>query len=317
MRLSRAARPLAALAAVAAFVGIGMASIASASGPMTDGYYACSFTTGLDCQPATLPTVTETATVTATATETVTASPSPTPSDPPPAKRLVGESFGGNVSGSTAAFPEQTLGRYFFSGAPGTFEATAGLQATKPGETLIISFKLAPAGVTAGTYDATIKTAFASWAASGHEVIWAYEHEPENNGFTPAAFQAAYAHILQLAKAYPALKSTFIIMGDDVRTGVADQWAVQGTDYIGLDTYQLSNESPDLAWAAKFGKPILFPEFGDGPAGSVTTDASALAFAQAFVAGWNDSVAGGAWFNGNNNSLANLPNTLAYLRTLP
>lgn len=298
---------------VAAFVVGIFGFVAHASGPMTDGYYACSFTTGVDCQPTTIPTVTATATV--TATETISASPSPTvsvtPSSPPPAKPLLGESFGGNVSGSTAAFPEQQIGRYFFSGAPGPL--STGLKA---GETIIVSFKLDPAGVIAGTYDTTIKAAFASWATSGHPIIWAYEHEPENNGFTPAAFAQAYAHLLALAKPYP-IKSAVIIMGDDVRTGVADTWYVPGTDYIGLDTYQLSNESLDLAWAKSKGKPVLFPEFGDGPAGSVTTDASALAYAKAFVAGWDTSVAGGCWFNGNNNLLANLPSTLAYLRTLP
>jgi PKD repeat protein len=111
----------------------------------------------------------------------------------------VGTTFGSNYKGVyKSTYAPIKVQRVFFTGAPQVFGAvyTEG-DLTDPIHT-VVSFKLSPQSVLAGTHD----TLLANWAASfptDRRIDWTFIHEPENqiqNGdFTFAQYRDAFIRI--------------------------------------------------------------------------------------------------------------------------
>lgn len=313
------------IGSLAVALTVGGISVASADSQQADGNYACSFTGSFNCTPAVLPTVTTTATVTATATTTVTetptSSPSPTQTQAP---FILGTSFGGSdaaaVNATETQFPEQDLGRYYFSANPDTFANTPGLAAIPTTEPIIISFKYPVASTVSGANNAAFTTVLRDWNATGRTIYWTWQHEADDpaKGIAQSDFVAGWNQLLSVeaANPNPNVHSLSILMGAALNNGhgPTDGWYVSGVDYIGFDCYFTNSEQAAEAYAVAKGKGLFIPEFGDTVSPG-QTDAQAKAFAQAFMADLTPVVLGAAWYNAGNNDLSKFPNTLAYLRS--
>jgi|GEM_PF-1649173 len=243
------------------------------------------------------------------------------------ARLLVGASFGGTtvtaINTTTALFPNATVGRYYFSGNPGTYESTP-LSAIPSGETIFVSFKTTVATVESGAYNAAFTSILQDWNASGRTIYWTWQHEADisTSGIAAADYVAGWSQLLAVEAANPApnVHSMSILTGSALNTnaphGPLGQWYVP-TDAIGFDVYNLTQEPLAEAYANTVGKPLAFPEFGNVIAPNPTTDAAALAFAQSFIANLTPNVFAAAWWNSLGTSLTGKPLTTAYLGTLP
>lgn len=160
--------------------------------------------------------------------------------------------------------------------------STFGLLGTRSG---MVSFKLPPAAVLAGSYDAAFRTWFAA-APTDHPTWWTYYHEPDSahaKGALPdlAQYRSAYARVARLARAAgnPQLRSTLVLTGFAGQPGsgrrIQDYWPGSDlTDVIAWDVYngwatrQGSYGDPtdvvadDRAASAAVGKPWAVAEFG-------------------------------------------------------
>ncbi len=290
---------MAAAGALVAAVGVGFAVTANSSSTLVDGNYACTFASGLDCQPTPIPTITETqtATVTATETTTVTASPSPTATV---AKVLTGTSGPG-----LAVWPNAPAVRTYWGGLPST-----ALPSAPAGAVLFVSFKTAPADI--GPF-------IDAWQASGRTVYWTWHHEPDNGDMTGAAFVSETNALLAQAATHPHsnVHSMTILTANSLVVGNADQYYVPGVDVIGFDDYNLNNEPKCEAYATAHGKRLIFGEVGNVLNGATDTDAQALAFAQSFWGALDSNVLAALWWSGSTNTLVGKPLTTAFLSSQP
>jgi hypothetical protein len=104
--------------------------------------------------------------------------------------------------------------------------------------------------VAAGNYDSQ----FAAFATSvgNHPMMLTWNHEPENDGYSPATFKAGFERFYDVVKtANPAIQVGVIWMAwmfDPTNTGTADvdQWspAANKMDFGGIDHYNTYNFPP-------------------------------------------------------------------------
>lgn len=199
-------------------------------------------TYGTAASPA--PTASTSPTASPSASPTATPSPSPTATPP----LLCGAAFKPEAEGETyqeaLAREDRLLGgldvvRDYYTSVPswpGRVDT-----GTRPA---IVSLKLKPADVLAGTYDTRLREWFAG-APATRDTYWVYFHEPEDNiergEFTAADYRAAWRHLAALADATgnPRLYATLVIMGYSVETPSGRNWRDY---YPGRDTIDV------LAW---------------------------------------------------------------------
>jgi hypothetical protein len=207
------------------------------------------------------------------------------PSATKPGPTQYGASFqtaNGESYQAALARTDKTLGhldvvRVFYPEAPDPWPGKA------PGRNVMVSFKLPPRDVIAGTFDKSMKHWFAS-APRNVDVYWSYWHEPENDieagTFTAAEFKAAFAHLDRLAAQAnnPRLKATVILQSFTTRPGSGRNWRdyvppVKRFDILAWDVYNRSSTEtpyqvpPDLLDAAlaaskSVGKPFAVAELG-------------------------------------------------------
>ena len=240
---------------------------------------------------------------------------------------LVGSAFGGTsvtaINTTTALFPNATVGRYYFAGNPGTYEATP-LASIPGGETIFVSFKTTVSTVESGAYNAAFAAILQDWNASGRTIYWTWQHEADSpsSGIAHADYVAGWNQLLSVEAANPSpnVHSMSILTGSALNTnaphGPLSQWYVPA-DAVGFDVYNLTQEPLAETYATSVAKPLAFPEFGNVVAPNTTTDAAALTFAQAFIAALTPNVFAVAWWNSAGTTLTGKPLTTAYLRTLP
>lgn len=134
---------------------------------------------------------------------------------------------------------DQTLGRLdlvrvFYPGPPDPWPGKA------PGRNVVVSFKLDPAEVVAGQFDAQMREWFAS-APRVADVYWCLWHEPEDDiaagAFTAAQFTAAFEHLDKLADAVenPRLRSTVILQSYSTRAASGRDWRTYLPDPANVD----------------------------------------------------------------------------------
>jgi hypothetical protein len=292
-------------------------SLGSGLGPSPSG--SDSSSPSVTPSPTVTPSQTPSPTSTPTSTPTVTPSPSPsvTPSSPPPpATALIGGSVGGSLSALEAGFPNMGVVRFFYPGAPPVW---GGSIATIPsGQVIFVSFNYDVASTATGGSDAAFTQVLQSWAASGRQIYWTWQHEADDpaKAIPQAAYQAGWAHLLADAGAVnaPNLHSMSILMGIAL-TGVhgsVEGWYVPGVDVLGFDCYYLNTELLAEQYAASKHQPVAFPEFGAAIGGS--PDPASAVFAQQFITALNSNTIGAVWFNNYGNNLSSHPMTLAVLR---
>lgn len=118
---------------------------------------------------------------------------------------------------------------------------------------VVVSFKLLPQRVLAGTYDDAMRNWFAT-APHDRQVWWVYWHEPENDiqagRFTAKDYRAAFAHLDQLAdEAHnPMLRTTQVLMDWTLDINSGRNWRdyYPGVDVIDVqawDQYNYVNDS--------------------------------------------------------------------------
>ena len=130
----------------------------------------------------------------------------------------------------------------------------------------MVSFKLPPADVAAGSYDSTLKRWFDK-APRNIDVYWSFWHEPENDiqdgTFTAADYKAAFVHLDKLADTAdnPRLKSTVILQSYSTRPESGRNWRNYmpnpgHVDVLAWDVY--SRPSPEAGYQVP-------PDLLDGP----------------------------------------------------
>jgi hypothetical protein len=241
-------------------------------------------------------------------------SAAPTPGHVRVGVRVVGST----LTATEAAFPEQTIARYFWNGAPHTFEGTA-LTRLPAGEPVMLSFNDPPS-------DATFKTLLTDWDRQGRLVIWAYYHEPEAGvkfgHITLSGWKSTMSRLIhdQQSLSVPNVRSSEYLMGwtDDPQSGRnINDWLVPGIQVMGFDTYtELRWVGMNVAFGDAHHLPVVFPELGANCAGRTMSDAASATFVKQAYALMDDNVLGFAWFDGGTNALSTRPLTLAALRSL-
>ncbi len=109
-----------------------------------------------------------------------------------------------------------------------------------PGRDVIVSFRLDPARVLAGDYDAYMRNWFASVPISLN-VYWTNYHEPEDEieagRFTASEYRTSFAHLNRLAReaANPRLKSTVVLMSWSARPASGRKWRSYVPDPASID----------------------------------------------------------------------------------
>jgi len=242
------------------------------------------------------------------------------PSAPPftyTGRAMIGSSTGGSVSATQARFPNMQVVRFYYPGAPTVWGgAIAGVRSD---QVIFVSFKYDVATTAAGGSDAAFAHVLQSWAASGRQIYWTWQHEADNpsKGISQAAYRAGWAHLLADASAVHAsnLHSMSILMGVALNGshGPVEGWYVPGVDVLGFDCYYLGTEGLAEQYAAAKHKRVAFPEFGAGVGGS--SDPVSAAFAEQFISGLDGNAIAAVWFNNYGNELSSHPQTLAVLRS--
>ena len=150
--------------------------------------------------------------------------------------------------------------RVFYPGDPDPWPGKA------PGRNVIVSFKLPPADVAAGSYDSMMKRWFDK-APRNIDVYWSFWHEPENDiqdgTFTAADYKAAFVHLDKLADTAdnPRLKSTVILQSYSTRPESGRNWRNYmpnpgHVDVLAWDVY--NRPSPEAGYQVP-------PDLLDGP----------------------------------------------------
>jgi len=230
---------------------------------------------------------------------------------------MIGSSTGGSVSATQARFPNMQVVRFYYPQAPSVWGgAIAGVRSD---QVIFVSFKYDVAATAAGGSDAAFAHVLQSWAASGRQIYWTWQHEADNpsKGISQAAYRAGWAHLLADAAAVhaPNLHSMSILMGVALNGshGPVEGWYVPGVDVLGFDCYYLGTEGLAEQYAAAKHKRVAFPEFGAGVGGS--SDPVSAAFAEQFISALDGNAIAAVWFNNYGNELSSHPQTLAVLRS--
>ena len=172
------------------------------------------------------------------------------------------------------------LVRVYYPGLPDPWPGKA------PGRDVVVSFKLDPAQVVAGTYDGPMRDWFGTVPA-GVEVFWSYWHEPEDDieggDFTAEQFTAAFEHLDALADeagraAGARLRSTLVLMSWSTDPDSGRDWrdyvpAADAVDVMAWDVYNRAGPRGDYAdpatlvrrpaeASAELAKPFAVAEFG-------------------------------------------------------
>ena len=204
---------------------------------------------------------------------TTTATPPPPATSKPPPPAAGGTRFGAVPEGpkpdyqAALARADQTLGelqavRVYYGGAPDPWPGKA------PGRNVVVSFKLPPQEVLAGTHDAAMRSWFAA-APRDVDVDWVYQHEPEGDVaksvFTAAEFRDAFAHLSTLARTAgnPRLQATLILQSYTLKPQSKRDWKEfypgdAAVDIFGWDVY--NRPSAELPYATA-------EQLMDGPRG--------------------------------------------------
>jgi hypothetical protein len=270
--------------------------------------------------PTPSPTITDTPSPTPTTTPSPTTTPTPTPTPSftahPSGNLLVGSSVGGALGTTQSRFPNMKVVRFFYSGPPDLWGGP--LAAIPAGDVIFVSFNYDVNATATGGSDAVFTQVLLSWAASGRQIYWTWQHEADDpaKAISQASYQAGWAHLLADAATVsaPNLHSMTILMAIAL-TGVhgpVDGWYVPGVDVLGFDCYYLDNELLAEQYATAKQHPLAFAEFGAATGGS--PDAISAVFAQQFIAATDVNTVAAVWFNNNGNDLATHPQTLAVLR---
>ena len=239
--------------------------------------------------------------------------PSTTPSDPP-VLNDDGTLFGSSVyqeSGETfqsaydrrvREFGSMPVDRVYYPGLPKPWPGNAGYG---NGQAVFVSFKVDPAQVLTGAYDATLTSWFET-APRAKDVYWTYYHEPEDNieagAFTAAQYRAAWQRISSLALRAnnPRLHATLILMCYTLTPASGRSFAdyYPGDAYIDVLAWDCYNQvwakgqyiAPSTQFAgvlnesAATGKPFAVTEFGSQVAVGDTTGAGRAAWLRASAA---------------------------------
>jgi hypothetical protein len=177
---------------------------------------------------------------------------------------------------------DRTLGhldfvRVFYPGPPDPWPGKA------RGRNVVVSFKIPPADVVNGAYDARMKNWFAK-APRNIDIYWSFWHEPENDiqdgTFTAADYKAAFVKLDKLADTAhnPRLKSTVILQSYSTRPDSGRNWRTYvpnpgHVDVLAWDVYNRPSAEagyqvpPDLLDAPmraskSIGKPFAVAELG-------------------------------------------------------
>jgi hypothetical protein len=234
----------------------------------------------------------------------------------PTGRVMIGTSVGGTMSATQSRFPNMKVVRFFYPGTPSVWGGS--IASAPAGQVIFVSFNYDVNATASGASDAAFTKVLRSWAATGRQMYWTWQHEADAPGkhISQASYRAGWAHLLADAAAVnaPNLHSMSILMGIAL-TGVhgsVEGWYVPGVSVLGFDCYYLKTELLAEQYAAVKGKPLAFPEFGAAIGGS--PDAVSALFAKQFIAALNSNTVGASWFNNNGNNLASHPQTLAVLK---
>ncbi len=245
-----------------------------------------------------------------------TATPSASPAPGSAAAAMIGSSTGGSVTDTQTAFPNMDVVRFYYPGTPSEWGGS--IATIRSDRTIFVSFKYDVATTAAGGSDVAFTQVLRSWAASGRQIYWTWQHEADNpsKGISQAAYRAGWDHLLADAAAVPAanLHSMSILMGVALTGshGPVEGWYVPGVDVLGFDSYYLGTEKLAEQYAAAKHKPLAFPEFGASINGS--PDPTSVAFATDFLATLDGNTIAAVWFNNYGNNLSTHPQTLSVLR---
>jgi hypothetical protein len=159
------------------------------------------------------------------------------------AQRLAGETYVQAVARLNQTYGGLDVIRVFHTGLPVGWSK---LNTDFQGAPLIVSFKMSPAQVISGQYDAYMRSWFAS-APTGRPTWWTYWHEPEDDiergAFTATAYRQAWAHLADLAAqaGNPQLRSTLILMCWSLASASHRTWrdyyAAGSIQALGFDCY--------------------------------------------------------------------------------
>lgn len=192
---------------------------------------------------------------TASPTSSPTASPTSSPTAAP--RFQCGAAFKPEREGETyqeaLAREDELLGgldlaRVYYTGQPKQWPG----KLDTSGRPMVVSFKLNPRDVLAGTYDSHMRQWFAE-APTGRDTYWVYFHEPEDNiargEYAAADYRAAWRHLAALADAAgnPRLRATLVLMGYSVEPVSKRNWRdyYPGRDVVDVlawDVYNYVNE---------------------------------------------------------------------------
>jgi len=197
--------------------------------------------------------------------------------------RNPGETYAAALARSDRRYGGLDMVRVFYPGAPAPWPGLAGV----PNRPVSVSFKLPPAAVAAGAYDALMLAWFRA-APDDRDTYWTYYHEPEDNvkagEFSAADYRAAWRRLASLADqaGNPRLRSALVLMCFTLQKASGRDWRdyYPGTDVIDVmawDCYSYASKkggyiAPEVIFdsvvglSRSLGKPFAITEFGSAVA---------------------------------------------------
>lgn len=189
-----------------------------------------------------------------------------------------GSSFDAALARQDAAYGRLEVLRLFNAGEPPPWPGSPPDVADRP---VVVSFKLPPAAVVAGSYDDLLRQWFTS-IPTDRDVWWVYFHEPENDSedgaFTPAEFAAAFRRVSALAAEAdnPRLHATVVFQCRTLKPDVGRDLAAfdpgpDSYEVLGFDCYNRESHAypapqdwlaPIVAAAKERQRPWALAEFG-------------------------------------------------------
>ena len=167
--------------------------------------------------------------------------------------------------------------RVFNAGPPAPWPGKA------PGRSVVVSFKLEPAGVVAGEFDDQMSAWFRS-APQDVDVHWSYWHEPEDDiedgRFSAEEYRSAFVHLARLADraAGPRTRSALILQSYTTRPTSGRDWrdyypGEEAVDVFAWDVYNRPERGggytppaellgAQIEIARSVGKPFAVAELG-------------------------------------------------------
>ena len=196
------------------------------------------------------------------------------------------ESQAQTIARVDATYGPSSVLRIFNPGLPSSWSGPAGTD----GRPLVVSFKADPTAVNAGSYDANLRSWFAS-APTDRPVWWNYFPEPEDNisngEFTAKSYRLAFTRIASLADSFSKgdLRATLILMDWSANPDSGRDWrdyypGSSVIDVLAWDAYNVSAGpwttdrakmgyldpshiyGPAIALSRAEGKPFGFAEWG-------------------------------------------------------